>query len=95
MGPGNAGYGQLIVDGYADYMALFAADVTKRACLAHVRDKSFELYVANCSLVAEALHRILVLLDIAQATKRESVEVRLQQREAQSRPIPDVLHFWL
>ena len=88
--------GQLMVDDYAGYKALFAAGVTELACLAHVRRKFFDVHAANGSPVAaEALRRIGVLYAVEQQGRALDAPARLQLRREQAGPVLAELHAWL
>jgi transposase len=86
--------GELMVDDYAGYKALFTEGVTELACLAHIRRKFFDLHAANGSPVAaEALRRIGLLY----AIERDVVdaEQRRQRRHDQAKPLLADLRAWL
>jgi transposase len=88
--------GQLMVDDYGGYKALFAAGVTELACLAHVRRKFFDLHAANGSPVAaEAMRRIGLLYGIEQLGRDLAAPARLQLRQEQAKPVLAELHAWL
>src|SRR5471030_6828 len=88
--------GQLMVDDYSGYKAMFAAGVTELACLAHVRRKFFDLHAANGSPVAaEALRRIGLLYAVEQQGAGLAASARLRLRQEQAKPTLDALHGWL
>lgn len=88
--------GQLMVDDYSGYKAMFGKDVTELACLAHVRRKFFELHAANGSPVAaEALRRIGLLYAIEQQASTMPAVARGQLRQEQAKPVLIELHAWL
>jgi len=93
--------GNLMVDDYGGYKALFASDgktapCIELACLAHARRKFFDLLQANQSPMAfEALQRIGVLYAIEAEGKSLDSEARKQLRLEKSRPTLNDLHEWL
>lgn len=88
--------GQLMVDDYSGYKAMFATGITELACLAHVRRKFFDLHAANGSpIAAEALRRIGLLYAIEQHGSELAAPARLQLRQEQARPALAELHSWL
>ncbi len=88
--------GELMVDDYAGYKALFTTGVTELACLAHVRRKFFELHAANGSPVAaEALHRIGSLYAVEQQAKELDAAARMALRAQLAKPALTELHAWL
>ena len=88
--------GQLMVDDYSGYKAMFATGITELACLAHVRRKFFDLHAANGSpIAAEALRRIGLLYAIEQQGSALAAPARLQLRQEQAKPALAELHSWL
>jgi transposase len=88
--------GQLMVDDYSGYKAMFASGITELACLAHVRRKFFDLHAANGSpIAAEALRRIGLLYAVEQHGSGLAAPARLQLREEQAKPALAELHSWL
>ena len=88
--------GQLMVDDYGGYKALFKAGVTELACWAHARRKFVDLHKANQSPVAlEAIQRIAELYAIEAQAKEATVAERhaLRQQAAQAKLIE--LKAWL
>jgi transposase len=86
--------GELMVDDYAGYKALFTEGVTELACLAHIRRKFFDLQAANGSpIAAEALRRIGQLYAIEQGAT--NAQQRHQLRQTQAQPLLADLHAWL
>jgi transposase len=95
-------HGHLMVDDYAGYKHLFAADrdgappCTEGACFAHARRKFFDLHQANHSPMAqEALQRIGRLYEIERQARDLSIEARQQLRQERAVPELDALHRWL
>jgi transposase len=104
----KAWQGNLMVDDYGGYKALFAAvrehPESKRkldpcielACFAHARRKFFDLYQANQSPMAyAALKQIADLYAIESQTKELSIEQRQSVRREKAKPLLDELHTWL
>jgi transposase len=98
----GAWQGQLVVDGYGGYKALFTAarqealPCIELGCWAHARRKFFDLHQANASPMAlEALTRIGELYHIEQQGKEFSIEARLKLRVEHSQPKLHVLQQWL
>jgi transposase len=94
--------GWLHADGYAGYDALAQPrgnrppQITRVACMAHVRRKLFDVFEATKSPTAEeALRRIAALYAIEAETNGKSAEHRLAERQARSKPLLDGLHDWL
>ncbi|PIL41882.1 IS66 family transposase, partial [Massilia eurypsychrophila] len=88
--------GELMVDDYAGYKALFTAGVTELACLAHIRRKFFDLHAASGSpLAAEALRRIALLYTVEQQAASASEQERLYLRQTLAKPALTELHDWL
>jgi transposase len=88
--------GQLMVDDYSGYKAMFVNDVSELACLAHVRRKFFELHAANRSpIAAEALRRIGLLYAVEQQASAMNASQRWQLRQEQAKPVLIELHAWL
>ncbi len=88
--------GQLMVDDYSGYKAMFGKDVSELACLAHVRRKFFELHAANGSpIAAEALRRIGLLYAVEQQASAITPAQRWQLRQEQAKPVLIALHAWL
>lgn len=92
----NEWQGQLMVDDYGGYKALFALGITELACLAHLRRKFFDLHAANQHPVAEAaLTRIARLYQIEDEGKDDSIEQRRQRRQTDAQPLIQEMHAWL
>lgn len=88
--------GQLMVDDYAGYKALFGAGMTELGCFAHARRKFFELHAANKSaLAAEALRRIAELYAIESEARELDGPARTRVRQERAQPALDSLHAWL
>lgn len=91
--------GNLLVDDYAGYKALFSATTSpciELGCWAHVRRKFFDLHQANASTMAwEALQRISILYAIEAEGKCLSIEDRQRLRADKSLPTLHALHDWL
>jgi len=88
--------GQLLVDDYSGYKALFASGITELGCFAHARRKFFELHAAHKSPIAEeALRRIGELYAIERAGHDLGAEARARLRREQALPLLDELHAWL
>ncbi|MGZ4960865.1 MAG: IS66 family transposase [Methylomonas sp.] len=100
--------GQLLVDDYGGYKALFAATrahpesqrllepCIELACLAHARRKFFDLFQASQSPIAqEALDRITTLYAVEAEARDLSTAERKQLRAEKSLPTLAALHDWL
>ncbi|STQ90199.1 Transposase and inactivated derivatives [Iodobacter fluviatilis] len=88
--------GQLMVDDYGGYKALFKAGVTELACWAHARRKFVDLHKANQSPVAlEAMRRIAELYAIEAQAKEETVAERHALRQQVAKPKLTELKAWL
>lgn len=88
--------GQLMVDDYGGYKALFEQGITELACLAHIRRKFFDLHAANQHpIAAEALTRIGDLYRIESEGKDDSIAQRQQRRQSQALPLVKEMHAWM
>lgn len=88
--------GQLMVDDYGGYKALFKNGVIELGCWAHARRKFFELHQANGSAVAaEALRRIGELYVLEAQAKELKPEQRLVLRQQKSQPKLIEFKTWL
>ncbi|WP_213991517.1 IS66 family transposase [Sodalis sp. dw_96] len=104
-------HGILVVDGYSGYQALFGktkdqekaedkakakAKAKEAGCMAHVRRKFFELFIANKSPVAkQALDIIRELYKLERKIKHRPVEKQRQWRQRYAKPQMDAFHKWL
>lgn len=101
-------HGQLLVDDYSGYKALFAATrahpesqrllepCIELACLAHARRKFFDLFQASQSPIAqEALKRIATLYEVEAEVRDLSTAERKQLRAEKSLLRLTDLHDWL
>lgn len=88
--------GQLVVDDYSGYNALFRQGVTELGCMAHARRKFFDLHKNNQSPVGQ---QALELIGELYAIEREAVTLsptrRLALRQEKARPLADALHAWM
>lgn len=93
--------GILQVDGYEAYGQFGKPDrkggpATLAYCWAHARRGFFDAAKGNDAPIAEeALKRIGALYDIERDIKGQTAELRLDARQARSKPILDDLHSWL
>ncbi len=88
--------GTLVCDDYSGYKALFADGVTEAGCMAHARRKFFDLASSHQSpLATQALDYFGRLYGVERAVADLDDTGRLQQRQAEARPIADALHAWL
>jgi transposase len=88
--------GELMVDDYGGYKALFTSGVTELGCWAHARRKFFDLNAAQASPIAqEALRRIAQLYAIEALGKEMAPAARAQLREAEAQPLLAQMHDWL
>jgi transposase len=81
--------GELMVDDYAGYKALFAAGITELACWAHVRRKFFDLQASTPHVrAAQALAHIQALYAIERQAQDQDMgcEQKAQLRRAQAQP---------
>ena len=88
--------GHLMVDDYGGYKALFGAQVTELACLAHCRRKFFDLHAAGGHAVAaEVLRRIGALYAIEEQARAGPIAARLALRQREAAPRLSALHDYL
>lgn len=88
--------GHLMVDDYGGYKALFGAQVTELACLAHCRRKFFDLHAAGGHPVAaEALRRIGELYAVEEQAREGPIAARLALRQREAAPRLSALHDYL
>ena len=88
--------GELMVDDYGGYKALFQQGITELACLAHCRRKFFDLQAAGRHpLAAEALRRIAELYAIEAEERDLDSKARLTLRQREARPRLQALYDWL
>jgi transposase len=88
--------GTLQADGYAGYDQVYEGGRIKEAgCMAHVRRKFYDLYVAHKSQVAEeALERIAGLYAIEKEIRGRPPNERRDVRNKRSRPLLESLKQW-
>jgi transposase len=92
----GAWQGQLMVDDYGGYKALFTQGVTELGCMTHARRKFFDLNAAQPNAIAqEALSRIAAFYEIEQRGKLLSITERTALRQAEAQPLLDAMHVWL
>jgi transposase len=88
--------GELMVDDYAGYKALFGEQVMELACLAHIRRKFFELQAQQPHAGAEAaLSKIAELYAIEAQGKDLGAEARQALRHNEAQPRVQALQVWL
>jgi hypothetical protein len=88
--------GSLICDDFSGYKAGFAQGMTEVGCLAHARRKFFDLHAANKSQIAQiALEQFARVYDIEREVKELDTDMRLEIRQANSKPVLDALQKWL
>jgi transposase len=89
--------GILQADGYAGYDQVYVGGrIQEAACLAHVRRKFYDLYVAHKSPVAaEALERIAALYAIEKEIRGRLPDQRREIRNARSQPLMESLKQWM
>lgn len=88
--------GQLMVDDYGGYKALFKTGIIELGCWAHARRKFFELHQANGSPVAfEALLRIGELYALEAQAKTFEPEQRRSLRQQAAQPKLLEFKIWL
>jgi transposase len=104
----NDWHGEVMVDDYGGYKALFAsgrahpesqrllAPCIELACWAHARRKFFDLFQASQSPIAEeALRRIAELYVIEAEGREMSADQRQRLRTDKSQPDLTAMHDWL
>jgi transposase len=88
--------GNLMVDDFVGYKALFETGITELACFAHARRKFFDLHAANNSpLAAYVLERIRQLYAIEREGQTLDTHSRREFRQTHAQPILAALHTWL
>ena len=88
--------GHLMVDDYVGYKAGLGDKVKELGCLAHVRRKFYELFVANKSpLAQQALQRIAQLYEIESRGKTMQAQERLELRQREAKPILTDFLAWI
>jgi transposase len=88
--------GNLVVDDYSGYKALFAGGITEVGCWAHIRRLYFELHAAQASTQAEhALRFIAELYRIETEAKGLDPPARQALRHHQARPVLDDFQRWI
>ena len=88
--------GSLVCDDFSGYKAGFASGMTEAGCLAHARRKFFDLHAANKSQIAGfALEQFAKVYDIEREVKELDTDMRLEIRQAKSKPVLDALQKWL
>ncbi|HHL9234031.1 TPA: IS66 family transposase [Escherichia coli] len=98
--------GTLVVDGYADYSALFrdvqegetpvASGIREAGCLAHVRRKFMDLYRMNGSPGArDALMQIRALYILERTIRSRPAGQKRRWRRRYARPRMEAFHAWL
>jgi transposase len=94
-------HGELMVDDYAGYKALFATGdggngITELACWAHVRRKFFDLQAASPHPKAQqALVFIQALYDVERQAQTMSSSERAAMRQTQAQPQLQSMFEWL
>jgi transposase len=89
--------GTLRVDGYTGYDQVYEGGrIQEAGCIAHVRRKFYDLYVAHKSPVAaEALERIAALYAIEKEIRGRLPDQRREIRNARRRPLMESLKQWM
>ncbi|UCV26640.1 IS66 family transposase [Ferribacterium limneticum] len=89
--------GDLMVDDYGGYKALFQQGVTELACLAHCRRKFFDLHAlpGGHPVAEEALRRIGELYALEAEVAGVEAADRLVLRQREALPRLQSLHEWL
>ena len=88
--------GRLVCDDFSGYKEGFAQGMTEVGCLAHARRKFFDLHAANKSRIAGfALEQFARVYDIEREVKELDTDMRLEIRQAKSKPVLDALQKWL
>ena len=88
--------GSLVCDDFSGYKAGFANGITEAGCLAHARRKFFDLHAAHKSQIAQfALEQFARVYDIEREVKELDTDMRLEIRQAKSKPVLDALQKWL
>lgn len=89
--------GFMHADGYAGFNDLYrTGKVTEVACMAHIRRKFVDVHKSQGSAITEeAIKRIANLYGIEKEVRGQPPDVRVQARQARSKPIFDDLEVWL
>ncbi len=88
--------GSLVCDDFSGYKAGFANGMTEAGCLAHARRKFFDLHAAHKSQIAQfALEQFARVYEIEREVKELDTDMRLEIRQAKSKPVLDALQKWL
>lgn len=88
--------GDLMVDDYGGYKALFGLGITELACLAHARRKCFDLHAAGGHPVAaDALCQFQALYAIEAQARDVDVPARWALRQQEAVPRLRAFHDWL
>ena len=88
--------GSLVCDDFSGYKAGFAQGMTEVGCLAHARRKFFDLHAAHKSQIAQfALEQFARVYEIEREVKELDTDMRLEIRQAKSKPVLDALQKWL
>jgi hypothetical protein len=93
-----SGYkGWVHADGYAGFNGVFGDQkASEMACMAHIRRKFVDVFIAQGSSIAEeAIKRIAELYGIEKQARGKPPEDRVALRKNQSKPIFDELEIWL
>jgi transposase len=85
--------GTLLADGYGGYDGVVVGnDLTRAGCWAHARRKFVDAEKAHPQIAKDAVDLIGKLYDVERRAKEMNDEDRLTLRQAESRPILDLLH---
>lgn len=88
--------GDLMVDDYSGYKALFHNGIVELGCMSHARRKFFDLHAANQSpTAAKALDWFGLLYQIERDGEDLDANARKQLRQGKSKPILTAMHDWL
>lgn len=85
--------GTLLADGYGGYDGVVVGnDLTRAGCWAHARRKFVEAEKSSPAIAREAVDLIGRLYDVERRAKEMNHQDRLALRQAESRPMLDLLH---
>lgn len=86
-------HGRLLADGYGGYDGVIVAgDLVRAGCMAHARRKFVEAEKSAPAIAREAVELIGKLYDVERRAKGMNHQERLALRQAESRPLLDLLH---
>ena len=89
--------GALQADAYSGFHHLYGdGRIYEVSCWSHARRKFHDIHVAHASpITTEALDRIGALYGIEEEIRGKAAEIRLDMRQARSKPLLDDLRHWM